>query len=66
MENKVDAFLSEIDMMQKNIESDPRPKYEVKPPDIVVEKKPPIPTINRNEKSNKTAFTAYVPPKNRN
>jgi hypothetical protein len=35
-------------------------------PEIVVEKKPPLPTANRNEKGIKSHIPTYVPPRNKN
>lgn len=32
----------------------------------MLEKKPPLPTLNRNEKAIKNQVPAYVPPRNRN
>ena len=59
-------MLMEIEQKQKMLEHNPRQKLEVKAPEPVIERKPPIPTANRVEKSNKPSIPTYIPPRNKN
>lgn len=65
MESKINALLSEVEQQKKIIESEQKPKIEIKP-EVVVEKKPPLPKVNLSEKAVKNVVPAYQPPRSKN
>ena len=56
-----------METKQKIIESNIKPVVEVKMPEVVVEKKPPLPVLNTKMTKNvRQNAPVYVPPRNQN